>query len=252
MRPRLWIYILVTVTVASAAVGEVRAQKYPERRNIREGNRNYERARYEESETDYRRALEQNPESFEAGYNLGNSLYKQGRWEDAEGVFSRLSKVDTSEGNLFDTHFNAGNAMFQQRKLEEALEHYKEALRIAPGNEEAKFNYAYVKKMLEKDDENNDGGGGGGGGNDDNPDGGGGEGNDNQNDGGGGDNDPGDGENDGEGQDNPRNGQGNRHPGMTRNEAEALLEAMQNNEDRTREKMEEKKARTVQRSEKNW
>ncbi|MCD8173175.1 MAG: tetratricopeptide repeat protein [Alistipes sp.] len=249
MKLRLLIYVTICAAALLSAAGEARAQKYPERRNVREGNRKYERAQFKESESDYRRALEQNPESFEARYNLGNSLYKQGRWEEAEQVFLRLSKADTSEENRFDTHFNAGNSMFQQRKLEEALEQYKEAMRIDPTNEEAKFNYAYVKKMLEKDDKDNEGGGGGGGNDDDQDEEGG---NDNQNPGEGNDNDPNQEDNDGQGDDDPWEGQGNRPPGMTRSEAEALLDAMQMNEDRTREKTEERKARTIQRSEKNW
>lgn len=259
MRSRLRTYIIAGIVVLATGYGEASAQKYPERSDIRKGNRDYERARFEESEMRYRSALEKDPESFEAGYNLGNSLYRQGEWQGAEALFKRLTESDAPDEDKFRSHYNSGNAMFQQRKLQEALEEYKQALRIDPNDMEAKFNLAYVKKLLEDDDQDGDGDGGDNDDQQDNNDDGGGSGNDGPQDNNDGNDDqdngqdPGQGDNnDGKGDPDPKDGQGQRPPGMTREEAENLLEAVQMNEDKTREKMDEQKAGAVQRSEKNW
>ena len=63
--------------------GAAAAQKYPERRAIRSGNRQYEKGAYPEAETAYRRALEKTPDSPEATFNLSDALYKQERYDEA-------------------------------------------------------------------------------------------------------------------------------------------------------------------------
>lgn len=248
------VYIFTVLCIFFA--GEAWGQKYPERKLIRQGNKDYEKGDYSESETDYRKALGYSPHSYEARFNLGNSLYKQSRWEEAQKLYSGLENDSTYLENIAHTNFNAGNSFFQQRKLEEALEEYKNALRKNPNDMEAKFNLAYVKKLLEDEDGDGDG-----------------DGNDNQND----DNQDQNDQNDNDqGDDNEDQGNGNddqqdngdqdqdqnqdqqppqpqeQPSGMTKDEAQQLLDAIQQSEDKTREKMDEKKALGIQRSEKNW
>jgi tetratricopeptide (TPR) repeat protein len=62
-----------------------------------------------------------------------------------------FNSLERDSVNISETHYNAGNSLFQQRKLEEALEEYKNALRANPSDMDAKFNLAYTKKLLEKD-----------------------------------------------------------------------------------------------------
>ncbi|MDP3452778.1 MAG: tetratricopeptide repeat protein, partial [Bacteroidales bacterium] len=50
----------------------------PDRGDIRYGNKAYSKGDIEKAEEGYRRALEKDPESFFAKYNLGNALYKRG------------------------------------------------------------------------------------------------------------------------------------------------------------------------------
>ena len=61
-----------------------------------------------------------------------------------------------------EAFYNLGNAQFKQQKYKEALESYKQSLRLNPSDMETKYNYAYTKRLLDEDKN-----GGGGGGNDD-------------------------------------------------------------------------------------
>ncbi len=65
-------------------------------------------------------------------------------------------RADTERAEAF---YNLGNAQFKQQKYQEALESYKQSLRLNPSDMEAKYNYAYTKRLL---DQNKNGGGGGG------------------------------------------------------------------------------------------
>ena len=241
------------------AAGTAAGQKYPERRDIRSGNKFYGNAEYSEAEISYRKALEKQPDSYEANFNLADALYKQKRYDEAAGLNEQLAADSARLDNAASAYFNQGNALFQQRKLQEALEAYKNSLRLNPADMEAKFNYAYTKKLLDKDknDQNK---------NDQNKD----QNKDNRNDQNKNDkNDPNQNPDKDRNKDNPDNNQNGNDPdkqdqqppsggqqppqgGMSREEAERMLDAVQGSEDKTKKKVDEKKAVTVGNSGKNW
>lgn len=256
---RKLLYSLVALVALSLSVELATAQRYPERRMLRKGNREYKKGNFNESEVDYMRALEKNPELFEGYFNYGNALYKQGRYEEALEMFENLGqdaieRLD-EEGleMLGDIFYNAGNSLLKEQNYKGAIEHYKNALRVNPSDQEAKFNLAYAKKFIDDDED------GGGGDNDDQQNDqdqeGDGDGDDDKDDQGDQDkDDQGDGdqnkdnqEQEGDGKEQPQEGK------MNREEAEQLLNALQSNENKTREKVDaEKAAQAVKQPIKNW
>ena len=150
------LYIILFLFAASGA----QAQQLPERSLVRKGNRQYNKGNYEQSAGRYEQALQAAPGQFEAIYNLGNALYKAERFDRAEQTMQQAAadslRADTERAEAF---YNLGNAQFKQQKYQEALESYKQSLRLNPSDMEAKYNYAYTKRLL---DQNKNGGGGGG------------------------------------------------------------------------------------------
>ena len=297
------VYLIFTLVVTLFVTTDAQAQKWPERSRVRRGNRAYERLDYDRAEERYREAQQLSDTCFEATFNLGDALYKQQKFDEAEKVFTALA-ADSTRNNLDRAHsyYNLGNSLFQQKKYQEALAAYKRSLRLNPADLETKYNYAYTKKYIE---DNQQGGGGGGGNNnqnqnqnDQNQQGGGqndqqndqnqdqqnqdqqGDGDqnkdqnkdknqDNQNNNdqkdqnsdknkdnqqGDGENDPQQGENepqDGDG--DPQQGDGEPQPsGLSQNDAERMLDAIQGEEDKTRDKVNAKVGQGVVRSGKNW
>lgn len=153
-----------------------------ERRIIRSGNSSYEKGEYGNAAVKYEKALVENPESFEATYNLGNALYMQGNYQKADSVYSSLIYRNVSPELLSKAYFNLGNAnlkLFMQQKdaatqqamqqqanpqtgsattpqttqidgkpLFKSIAAFKQALRINPKDFNAKYNLAYAKKLL--------------------------------------------------------------------------------------------------------
>lgn len=152
-----FLYILVFALCAGWG-GTASAQRMPERSAVRSGNRQFNKGNYEESIERYGKALNLAPGSFEATYDLGNALYKAERYDQAEQTM-RQAAADTlrTEKERAEAFYNLGNAQFRQKKYKEALESYKQSLRLDPSDVEAKYNYAYTKKLL--DDQQNGGGG---------------------------------------------------------------------------------------------
>ncbi|MBR4056238.1 MAG: tetratricopeptide repeat protein [Rikenellaceae bacterium] len=309
------IYLMVMLIAALALAIPAQAQKWPERSRVRRGNRAYERLDYDRAEERYQQALELSDTCFEAKFNLGDALYKQQRYDEAEKIFTALA-ADSTRSDLDRAHsfYNLGNSLFQQKKYQEALSAFKRSLRLNPADLETKYNYAYTKKYIE----DNQQGGGGGGDNNQNQD------NQNQDQQGDGQNDQqndqnqdqnqqgnddqnkdqnqdnennndqkdqnsdnnenqsdqnqndqdrdGDGENDDQQGDNDRDQQGNNDPnegdqdpneqsggqnepqpsGLSQNDAERMLDAIQGEEDKTRDKVNAKVGQGVVRSGKNW
>lgn len=297
------VYLIFTLAVTLFVATDAQAQKWPERSRVRRGNRAYERLDYDRAEERYREAQQLSDTCFEATFNLGDALYKQQRFDEAEKVFTALA-ADSTRNNLDRAHsyYNLGNSLFQQKKYQEALAAYKRSLRLNPADLETKYNYAYTKKYIE---DNQQGGGGGnnnqnqnqndqnqqgGGQNDQNKD----QQNDQQNqdqqgdgdqnkdqnndqqndqnqdnqnnndqkdqnsdqnkDDQQGENDPKEGENDPQdGEGDPQQGDGEPQPsGLSQNDAERMLDAIQGEEDKTRDKVNAKVGQGVVRSGKNW
>lgn len=315
MKMKRTIYLMVMLIAALALAIPAQAQKWPERSRVRRGNRAYERLDYDRAEERYQQALELSDTCFEAKFNLGDALYKQQRYDEAEKIFTALA-ADSTRSDLDRAHsfYNLGNSLFQQKKYQEALSAFKRSLRLNPADLETKYNYAYTKKYIE----DNQQGGGGGGDNNQNQD------NQNQDQQGDGQNDQqndqnqdqnqqgnddqnkdqnqdnennndqkdqnsdnnenqsdqnqndqdrdGDGENDDQQGDNDRDQQGNNDPnegdqdpneqsggqnepqpsGLSQNDAERMLDAIQGEEDKTRDKVNAKVGQGVVRSGKNW
>ena len=288
------VYLIFTVAVTLFVTTEAQAQKWPERSRVRRGNRAYERLDYDRAEERYREAQQLSDTCFEATFNLGDALYKQQKFDEAEKVFTALA-ADSTRNNLDRAHsyYNLGNSLFQQKKYQEALAAYKRSLRLNPADLETKYNYAYTKKYIE---DNQQGGGGGGGNNNQNQN------QNDQNQQGGGQNDQnkdqqndqqnqdqqGDGDqnkdqnkdknqdnqnnndqkdqnsdqnkNDQQGENDPQDGEGDpqqgdgepQPSGLSQNDAERMLDAIQGEEDKTRDKVNAKVGQGVVRSGKNW
>lgn len=222
----------------------------PERRQVRMGNRAYNRGDYATGIERYTRALELAPGSFEASYDLGNALYKAEMFDKAEQIMIRTAAdtLRTTEERA-RACYNLGNAQFRQQKYKEALESYRQSLRLDPTDMEAKYNYAYTKKLL--DDQQQDGGGNDDQNQDQNQDEKQQEG-DNSQDGSADEPQQEPGEESSEEPEDSRDSDGQPTPsGISEQEQQQMLDAIQAQEDRTQDKLKEKQG-VVVRGKKNW
>ncbi|OFY41564.1 MAG: hypothetical protein A2X18_06995 [Bacteroidetes bacterium GWF2_40_14] len=133
-----------------------------EKGEIRSGNSAYKKGNYQKAEIDYRRALERSPNSIQAKYNLGNALYKLNNAPEAEKVLAPVADSVIDKGMKADVFHNIGNFNLAQKKYKESVDSYKNSLRIRPGDMQTKSNLAYAQKMLkneqdkQKKDQNKD------------------------------------------------------------------------------------------------
>ena len=143
-----WIKIIFIYSLAMIAMNAF-AQK--ERKYIRQGNKEFENANFENSEVSYRKAVDlEEKKSHEPAFNVGDALYKQEKYEDAIEQFNNLADVEVSKEEKSKIYHNLGNSLLQSNKLQESIEAYKNALRNNPNDMDTKYNLAYAQKKLEE------------------------------------------------------------------------------------------------------
>ena len=146
---------VILTAVASLIFGEAMCQMMPERRLVRKGNRQYERQDFDASLDSYAKALQEDPTSFEAKFNTANGQFRKELIDKSEQTLRKLAQDSTrTDIERSEVVYNLGNALFVQQRLEEALECYRNAMRLNPDDKDAKFNYALTKELLKQQQQN--------------------------------------------------------------------------------------------------
>lgn len=144
-------------------------QAQNERKFVRQGNKIYEQAladstkldtlAFNQAETAYRRALDKRPDDLRWNFNLGDALYKQMQFDQAKSTFEEVAQKSTDKSEKSRAYHNIGNSLLMQNKLDESIEAYKNALRNNPNDLESKYNLLYamnMKKQQEQQQQNQD------------------------------------------------------------------------------------------------
>ena len=121
-----------------------------ERNSVREGNKLYSDKKYTESEIEYRKALDANPNSWMGMYNLGNSLFRQGKYDAALDQYKNVASLETDSIKSSQAWYNMGNVLMQDKKYAESIDAYKNALRRNPKDDEARYNLRLAQLLLKK------------------------------------------------------------------------------------------------------
>ena len=147
---RAGVYILFLVLFSAAGLGQS-GKKY-----VREGNRNFEEKKFEESEVSYRKAINKETDLFDANFNLGDALYKQEKFDEAANEFNGLANRFESDKELAKAYHNLGNSFLKSQKIEQSIEAYKNSLRYYPDDQETKYNLSYAKDLLKEQQQKKD------------------------------------------------------------------------------------------------
>lgn len=121
-----------------------------DRKLIREGNKQYSENKYSDAEVLYRKALSQKSNSFEASFNTADALYKQGKFTDAAAIYDTLAASGASKSGLAKSYYNLGNSLVKAQKIQDGINAYKKSLRLSPNDNDAKVNLSYAYKLLKK------------------------------------------------------------------------------------------------------
>lgn len=140
-------------TVALLLVA-ITASAQTDRQYIREGNKQFRVGQYDKAEVSYRKAVEKNPKNPQAAYNLGNALMAQKKDSAAVQQFEQATRVETNPLRKAAAYHNMGVICQTHKMYGEAIEAYKNALRLNPNDDETRYNLVLCKHQKQKQDKN--------------------------------------------------------------------------------------------------
>ncbi len=146
------LHSIVLGTISLLVLCSIQLSAQSVRSTVREGNKLYEQGRFADAGANYKQALESDKTLNESLFNLGDALYKQGKYEEAADQFRLLSvQKDVDKQTLAKTYHNIGNALLKKDKLDESVHAYKQALKMNPQDAETRYNLAYAQAKLQQE-----------------------------------------------------------------------------------------------------
>ncbi len=153
MRPSLkLLFIILLWCGAGTLMAQSKSYQY-----VHQGNRSLTENNPSEAEKFYQRALTLSPNDGRAHYNLGNAFLLQQRDSAAVNAYLKGASMEKNKLVKSMAYYNVGVVYQTKKKLKEAIDCYKEALRNNPADEEARYNLVLCQHQLKKQ-----GGGNGG------------------------------------------------------------------------------------------
>lgn len=150
-------FFILVLTSAFAQSGSTRH----ERNYIVEGNKPYHEERYAEAEVAYRKALQENAMNEIAQFNLAASLLRQGSasgetQKEATTILQNLTRDAENISIAEKAFYNLGNIAFNAQDYAKSIDLYKNALRKNPDNDQARENLRIAQKRLQDQQNNQD------------------------------------------------------------------------------------------------
>ena len=157
---RLFILSLALVLLAAAqpAGAQTRLNKL-----LHQGNRAFNKQDYSGAQLYYLQAQKEMPASSRTQFNLANTYLAQSNPDEALKLFEQAAKNEPNKLVRSMAHHNTGyiyqsaanqNPDKKQQLLRQAIDAYKQALRLDPTADETRYNLALCQRQL-KDEEQN-------------------------------------------------------------------------------------------------
>jgi tetratricopeptide (TPR) repeat protein len=136
------LFVVLVMSLSLCGITQNAAQ------SIIKGNQFYQQSQFDLAETQYRKALEYEPENEKAKYNLANALQRQTKYDEAAKLLEDLTGSSRENSIKSAAYYNQGVAYTKMKNLDASIESYKKALRLNPNDQEARENLE--KALLQK------------------------------------------------------------------------------------------------------
>lgn len=142
---------VATLLLLLVAIG---AGAQTDRQYVRQGNKQFRAGNYADAEVSYRKALEKNNRNTQAQYNLGNALLMQNKDSAAVAEFERAAKGEPNSLRKSKAYHNMGVVCQRHQMFGEAIEAYKQSLRLTPHDDETRYNLELCKRQQKQQQQN--------------------------------------------------------------------------------------------------
>jgi Ca-activated chloride channel family protein len=139
--------IFILSAILLSLVPAVHADSVPSK--VKQGNRRYDQKMYEQALQLYSEALQQQPDRRELNYNLANTLYRMDKHGEAATEMKKAAGTENSDLRR-KAAYNLGNALFKAGQFQQAADQYTQVLQMDPGDLDAKYNLELALRKIEE------------------------------------------------------------------------------------------------------
>jgi Ca-activated chloride channel homolog len=116
------------------------------------GRQQYAGGNHPQALASFELAARTRPQDPRGRFNVADGLYKNGKFEEAATLFRSLGE-DVASPLAGPSRFNLGNALFQKQDYRGAVQAYRDALRLAPNDLDARRNLELALRALKEQEE---------------------------------------------------------------------------------------------------
>lgn len=133
---------------------EANAQEAQTKRKLRVASQAYTAKEYDKAQGGYTDILKIDSVSVFASYGMANTLYAQGKYEEAMPYYQKaLERQPLLNANqLSDVLHNMGNIAMKSKRYDTAIELYQKALIQNPLDDDTRYNLVLAQKLNKKDE----------------------------------------------------------------------------------------------------
>ena len=125
-----------------------------DRLEIRKGNKEFRAGNNQQAEVAYRKSIERNKANAEAHFNLGNALLAQGKDSAAIEEYQTAADLQKVPMRKAQIYHNIGVVCQSKKLYQDAINHYKKALRLNPHDNMTRYNLELCKREAKKQQQN--------------------------------------------------------------------------------------------------
>ena len=141
-------------------------QAQEERKHIRRGTDLFGQENFLEAEIEYRKALDKKPDSYEGRFNVSATQFRQEKYDEAiNDLLGLINRTDDPEklhqiyhnlGNSYLRMMNSDGPITADQYLDMSIDAYKNALKNNPLDDETRYNLIAAMKLKQQREDNED------------------------------------------------------------------------------------------------
>jgi tetratricopeptide (TPR) repeat protein len=117
---------------------------------VKKGNDMYKKGDYAGAGSNYQEALKKDPKNDNAKFNLANAQLRQNQTAEAEKNYDEVATETNDKKLRANALYNKGLALVKEKKLNEAIDAFKQSLRLQPEDEATRENLQKAMNDLKK------------------------------------------------------------------------------------------------------
>jgi len=158
-RSLLFLIYIMGCVLATLPSTEAKAQN-TEYKLMHKGNMAFHARNYDRAEALYMQALKRNPNSARATFNLADTYLAKGNAKAADSLYNRVTQLEKNPQVSSMAWHNRGyicqtaalhDQQRQQQLLRQAIDYYKQALRLNPHDNDTRYNLALCQRQLKNE-----------------------------------------------------------------------------------------------------